>query len=186
MQVTKFGCGGYTVGIGTSHSLFDGPAAYEFLSAWASAASATTMKPNKTASLAELYKPVHERPSLLLANSQFQLPQKAVANNNNNLSKTAATGSGAAAIDHLYRLIMQAAAEGSLVLSPGSSSTSSAHNNANYVLRTFHLSANLIENLKIQVFNQNHGFSCSSFEVLAAHLWKVISFFIFYITSSIF
>ncbi|XP_015884777.1 brassinosteroid-related acyltransferase 1 isoform X2 [Ziziphus jujuba] len=174
-QVTKFGCGGYSIGIGTSHSLFDGPAAYDFLSAWASASA--VLKPNKTttatatSSLPELYKPVHERPLLLLGNSQFRSPPKAVANN---LSKTITTSSGAAAIDHLYHLIMQAAAEGSLLLThstPGSSS--STHNN--YVLKTFHLSGNLIENLKMQVFNQNDGFSSSSFEVVAAHLWKARS-----------
>ncbi|KAF2313006.1 hypothetical protein GH714_008698 [Hevea brasiliensis] len=41
-QVTKFGCGGYSVGVGASHSLFDGPATFNFLCAWA--CNSATMK----------------------------------------------------------------------------------------------------------------------------------------------
>lgn len=159
--MTKFGCGGYSIGIGTSHSLFDGPAAYDFLSAWSSASA--IMKQQKD--IVELYKPVHERPSVLL------LP-------NNNTNSQAVKGvvgklpmrtSGAAAIDHLYQLIMQAATEGSLLIkSPGSNSTQNY-----YLLKTFHLSGALIETLKTEFFGENDGFSCSSFEVVAAHLWKV-------------
>lgn len=44
-KVTKLGCGSYSIGIGANHSVFDGPAAYEFLKAWAS--NLDIMKENK-------------------------------------------------------------------------------------------------------------------------------------------
>ncbi|XP_052210268.1 brassinosteroid-related acyltransferase 1 isoform X2 [Diospyros lotus] len=92
-QVTRFRCGGYSLGIGTSHSLFDGAAAYDFLHAWASQAKM------KGSQAVELYEPVHER-GLLLGGA-------------------------------------------------------------------------MIEKLKRKVFGEKRGsFSCSSFEVVAAHLWK--------------
>ncbi|KAA8521672.1 hypothetical protein F0562_012338 [Nyssa sinensis] len=64
-----------------------------------------------------------------------------------------------AAIDHLYELIKQSEPD---------------HNRENYVLRIFHLSGAMIENLKRNVFSteKRGSLSCSSFEVLTAHLWK--------------
>ncbi|KAL5558207.1 hypothetical protein UlMin_034418 [Ulmus minor] len=153
-QVTKFGCGGYSIGIGTSHSLFDGPAAYDFLSAWASYSA--IMKERKIS--VELFKPVHERPPLLVPNIS-----KKVANNQNFPQST-----GAAAIDHLLQLIMQAATEGNILKTAPS-------NQNNLVLKTFHLSGAMIESLKREVFKEAGGFSCSSFEVVAARLWKARS-----------
>ncbi|KAE8682556.1 putative homogentisate phytyltransferase 1 [Hibiscus syriacus] len=51
-QVTRFGCGGYSIGIGASHSLFDGPATYDFLHAWASSSAILKQKRGT-----ELFKP---------------------------------------------------------------------------------------------------------------------------------
>ncbi|KAE8710498.1 putative Type-b response regulator [Hibiscus syriacus] len=108
----QFGCGGYSIGIGTSHSLFDGPATYDFLRAWAS--NSAILKEKRST---QLYKPVHER-----VHCCGNLPN---------------TG------------------------------------NSNLVLRTFHLSGAMIESLKSKVFGERRGsFSCSSFELVAAHLWK--------------
>ncbi|KAE8665567.1 putative homogentisate phytyltransferase 1 [Hibiscus syriacus] len=45
--------------------------------------------------------------------------------------------------------------------------------NSNLVLRTFHLSGAMIESLKSKVFRDRRGsFTCSSFELVATHLWK--------------
>lgn len=156
--MTKFGCGGYSIGIGVSHSLFDGPASYDFLCAWASN-SAIFMKGKGSG--VELQKPVHERGKLLVGNS-LQAPNILTITK---LSKNSNSPTRAAAIDHLYQLIMQAAANLSDV---GCSSQKS------YLLRTFHLSSAMIESLKRKVSGKRGGsFSCSSFEVVAAHLWKV-------------
>ncbi|GLT72603.1 hypothetical protein SLA2020_445220 [Shorea laevis] len=152
-QVTKFGCGGYSIGIGVSHSLFDGPGSYDFLCAWASN-SAIFMKGKGGV---EKQKPVHERGKLVLvANSQATKISK-------NYS-----GTRAAAIDHLYQLIMQAAARHQNV-----SDVECSNQKSNYILRTFHLSGAMIESLKRKVSGKRGAsFSCSSFEVVAAHLWK--------------
>lgn len=165
IQVTKFGCGGYSIGIGTSHSLFDGPAAYDFLSAWASASA--IMKQKKD--IMQLYKPVHERPLILQLTNNYKNSQAVKG-----VGKSPMTATGAAAIDHLYQLIMQAAAaDGTLLMKSAAGSNSSSTQN-NYVIKTFHLSGALVDNLKREFFSEDDGFSCSSFEVVAAHLWKVI------------
>ncbi|GMY29201.1 brassinosteroid-related acyltransferase 1 [Fagus crenata] len=142
-QVTKFGCGGYSIGIGASHSLFDGPATYDFLCAWASNSAIMKAKGGL-----EQPKPVHERGTLLM---------------DAKLSKNPSSVSRAAAIDHLYQLIMQA----------GSDQNLSHMNQKSYLLRTFHLSSAMIESLKRKVVGERGGsFTCSSFDVVAAHLWK--------------
>ncbi|CAK7353886.1 unnamed protein product [Dovyalis caffra] len=150
-QVTKFGCGGYSLGIGTSHSLFDGPATHDFLSAWASNSAILKVKGGH-----ELQKPVHERGSLLLVGNSH--PHKIQTR--------------AAAIDHLYQLIHQAVADPNHGKLAGDQNPS-AMSYPNYVLKTFHLSGTVIENLKRKIWSQRRGsFSCSSFEVVTAHLWK--------------
>ncbi|KAI7995172.1 Brassinosteroid-related acyltransferase 1 [Camellia lanceoleosa] len=145
-QVTRFGCGGYSLGIGTSHSLFDGPAAYDFLCEWASQSN-MKMKANQAL---ELHKPVHERGRLLMA-SNHQAPIEETKKSNPTIR--------VAAIDHLYQLIKEAARD------------HDQRNHENYVLTTFHLSGAMIQNLKQNVFGDKRG-SFSSFEVVAAHLWK--------------
>ncbi|XWS70485.1 hypothetical protein CRYUN_Cryun03dG0052100 [Craigia yunnanensis] len=157
-QVTKFGCGGYSISIGVSHSLFDGPATYDFLHAWAS--NSAILKEKRGT---ELYKPVHERGALLVGNQ--------------GLTKLPESGSSvtrAAAIDHLYQLIKQAIAGQNF----GPDTKFGARSlpdvgDSNLVLKTFHLSGAMIESIKSKVYGERRGsFSCSSFELLAAHLWK--------------
>ncbi|XVE71248.1 hypothetical protein DITRI_Ditri10aG0135500 [Diplodiscus trichospermus] len=158
-QVTRFGCGGYSISIGASHSLFDGPATYDFLHAWAS--NSAILKEKRST---ELYKPVHERGTLLVGNQR--------------LSKLPESGSSAstraAAIDHLYQLIKQVIAGQNY--SPDTkfgARTLADMENSHLVLKTFHLSGAMIESLKSKVYGERRGsFSCSSFELLAAHLWK--------------
>jgi omega-hydroxypalmitate O-feruloyl transferase len=67
----------------------------------------------------------------------------------------------AAAIHHLYQLIMQSAATDHVLMIKTS----------DYVHKTFHLSGAFINSLKKQLVGDH--FSCSSFELVAAHLWKV-------------
>ncbi|XP_022941116.1 brassinosteroid-related acyltransferase 1-like [Cucurbita moschata] len=146
-QVTRFGCGGYSIGTGISHSLFDGPAAYEFLSAWA--AKSAIFKDKKEPYGVELHTPVHERGRLLMGYDAKR-----------SLEKRAMPVSGAVAIDHLYRLIMQ------------SMTGKEEMGKKEYVYRTFRLSRGMIERLKKNAMGENGGFACSSFDVIAAHLWK--------------
>ncbi|KAK3410690.1 hypothetical protein EUGRSUZ_J02627 [Eucalyptus grandis] len=146
-QVTQFECGGYSIGMGTSHSLFDGPAAYDFLHAWSSNSAVTKEKGYRL----EINMPVHDRGRLLLLNPQKQV---AIAN----------PVKSAAAIDHLYQLIMQSAVNQNILSDVKSSSL---------VPKTFDLSGEFIESIKGELCKgMNGSFSCSTFEAVSAHLWK--------------
>ncbi|GMI92457.1 BR-related AcylTransferase1, PIZZA [Hibiscus trionum] len=158
-QVTRFGCGGFSIGIGASHSLFDGPATYDFLHAWASNSAILKQKRGT-----ELYKPVHERGALLVDDRR--------------LTKLPESGSSATrvvAIDHLYQLIKQAMTAQTSGPDNMKFTTGNTHEvgNSNLVLKTFHLSGAMIESLKSKVLSERRSsFSCSSFDLIAAHLWK--------------
>ncbi|KAL0739309.1 hypothetical protein Bca4012_015519 [Brassica carinata] len=152
-QVTKFACGGYSIGIGTSHSLFDGISAYEFLRAWAlnshnhdkSNGKITNKKDNLT------IKPVHDRGNLLV-------------NCNANRSRDAIQVTKAAAIYHLYQLIKQ-----TMMTHQEQNHNFELGDSGNFVIKTFDLNGEAIETM---MKKSPEGFSCSSFEFLAAHLWK--------------
>ncbi|XP_027939504.1 brassinosteroid-related acyltransferase 1 [Vigna unguiculata] len=164
-QVTKFGCGGYSIGIGTSHSLFDGPATYDFLRAWA---SNSEIVKGRSRSDEVPTKPVHERGILL--SGTLQAPRDTA--NFPSDSTSNAKEARAMAIEHLYHLIMQTAtAQKGFPLQIGTPS-----NSKKCVLKTYHVSGAMAENLKRKHFPMKRGsFPFSTFEVLAAHLWKARS-----------
>ncbi|EOA16576.1 hypothetical protein CARUB_v10004741mg [Capsella rubella] len=148
-QVTRFACGGYSIGIGTSHSLFDGISAYEFIHAWASNSnkSSDDKITNKKDHL--VIKPVHDRGTLLF-------------NRDLNQSRETIPVTNAAAIYHLYQLIKQA------MMSHQEQNPDLELPDPGFVIKTFELSDEAIESLKKKLLK---GFLCSSFEFLAAHLW---------------
>lgn len=163
--MTKFGCGGCSIGIGISHSLFDGPAAYEFMCAWASNSD---------------IKQIQNELDVIIMDDELQpTPVVALVHDRDTLLKMVDNypchddddddeGRRAAAIDHLYQLIMQSAAT---VASTDLLMIKSSNDDSSYVHKTFHLSSAFLKCLKKQVVGDN--FSCSSFELVAAHLWKV-------------
>lgn len=118
----------------------------------------------------ELPKPVHER-GILLSGNHHQSPRVTInLPSNSSLNEQQKR---AMAIDHLYHLIMQAASgqKGFSTLQIGPS------DKKNYVLKTYHVPGAMIEYLKRKHFPMRRGFlPFSTFEALAAHLWKVSSF----------
>lgn len=159
-QVTKFGCGGYSIGVGISHALFDGHATFNFLCAWASKAHSKQGK----LGLIEWHKPMHKREKLLLINStNYQIGPKNGALINN-----------VAAIQHLYQLITQQASNSSAgFLKSTQVFVPDLTHNQDCVLKTFHVSSLMIDSLKRKIYGlSNVSSSCSSFEIVAAHLWK--------------
>ncbi|XP_043699297.1 brassinosteroid-related acyltransferase 1 [Telopea speciosissima] len=153
-QVTRFGCGGYTVGVGSSHALFDGLATFNFLSAWA---TKTTMRRADEGS--ELCEAVHERGPLLVG---YRRAQNQIIRLNNNPNPVTSV----AAFNHLHLLIKQATSEpmlGGCKFSKIGGSTQES-----YILSTFHVGSAMVESLKRKISSH----ACSSFEVMAAHLWK--------------
>lgn len=162
--MTRFGCGGFSVGIGISHSLFDGPAAYDFLRAWSSSSAFSKEKKG-----IEVQLPVHDRGKLLISNFRAQMNNPRSGNKNTNQATTRA-----AAIDHLYQLMMNMAA--------GPSSGLSSTGCLKFVHKTFHLKGETIESLKERSAGEKRGsFSYSSFEVVSAHIWKVKLFHVWFI-----
>ncbi|CAO2816887.1 unnamed protein product [Amaranthus hypochondriacus] len=161
-QVTKFGCGGYSIGIGTSHALFDGQATFNFISAWAS----KTHGINKEL---EWHKPLHERERLLMLNNHNQTPKFKINNTNNHPNSDAITK--VAAIQHLYQLIIQTANTNNMIKNPQLLVPSTQED---CVLSTFHFSGAMIDDLKRRIYGLNHfsASMCSSFEIVTAHLWK--------------
>lgn len=161
--MTRFGCGGYSIGIGTSHSLFDGPATFDFMCAWSSSTKMTGIRVD----LLQQHKPVHERGTLLFANCQTQ---KLTSNHNRSMNTMTRMPS---AIEHLYHLIQQATINDQNC--GGMLGGCSNQESINHVFKTFHLSSVMIETLKEKTSGgkRGGGFLCSSFELIAAHLWKV-------------
>ncbi|KAJ0965891.1 hypothetical protein J5N97_027029 [Dioscorea zingiberensis] len=156
-QVTRFGCGGYAVGVGTSHSLFDGQASYNFLRAWACKVNGIRVDGDHDE---EIVEPVHERGRLLVGKrGDHQKVMRIMA------------------FEHLHELIMQS---GSSMKCLGISEGIMGRNTREekFVFRTFCLSYSMVERLKSNVTRcastggANSSCSCSSFEVVAAHLWK--------------
>lgn len=176
--MTKFGCGGYSIGIGTSHSLFDGPAVYDFLSAWASNSEILRGIRHHGG---QVVKPVHERGMLLCGSLPIPkgtnmplnvMPSNSSRSSNNNHHDHQQPK--AVAIEHLYQLIMQAASEDKGFLHPPTNIGASEQ--INYVLMTYHVNSSLINYLKkkhLSVMTTDHNHIFSTFEVLASHLWKV-------------
>jgi len=143
--------------------LFDGPATYDFLRAWA---SNSEIVKGRSRSDEVPTKPVHERGILL--SGTLQAPRDTA--NFPSDSTSNAKEARAMAIEHLYHLIMQTAtAQKGFPLQIGTPS-----NSKKCVLKTYHVSGAMAENLKRKHFPMKRGsFPFSTFEVLAAHLWKV-------------
>ncbi|KFK35035.1 hypothetical protein AALP_AA5G225500 [Arabis alpina] len=145
-QVTRFACGGYSIGIGTSHSLFDGISAYEFIHAWALNSHIQNKSNGKITNKKDclVIKPVHDRENLLFNRDAIPVTK-------------------AVAIYHLYQLIKQT------MMNHQGQNRNFELSDSRFVIKTFELNGETIENMKKR---SPEGFSCSSFEFLAAHLWK--------------
>ncbi|XP_074289796.1 brassinosteroid-related acyltransferase 1 [Silene latifolia] len=152
-QVTKFGCGGYSIGVGTSHALFDGQATFNFLSAWASKSNFNQLNYSL-----DWHKPVHGRERLQL-------------NSHPTTAKNQATAlPSCSAIQHLYQLIIQASPPSGMLNNPQLMVSST---NQDCILKTFHFTSSMIDILKRGNYGLNNMVSaCSSFEIVTAHLWK--------------
>ncbi|CAN6448107.1 unnamed protein product [Victoria cruziana] len=161
VQVTRFGCGGYAVGVGTSHSLFDGPGKFSFLTAWALLTS------GRSDVIPKLMEPVHGRSELL------------VAQNNENREcdrHDDPTAEVVVPFYHLIQLIEQAmsSAHRPELIAAGECNYSRIGSTMHdgYVYLTFTLSRGLIDGVKREIELDGKGTDCSTFEVVAIHLWK--------------
>ncbi|KAH0459699.1 hypothetical protein IEQ34_012513 [Dendrobium chrysotoxum] len=164
-QVTRFGCGGYSVGVGISHSIFDGVANFNFIKAWAHNTAERAGKDKEVEFLS--FEPVHERGRLVVGHNGYGKEKKPKAELHGKIMMTRVI-----AFDHLHQLIMQASRSLKSVMDPYNRRSSGKQED--FVLKTFSLSSSMVEKLKREVTSSSKGdgSSCSSFEVVAAHLWK--------------
>ncbi|GLJ26974.1 hypothetical protein SUGI_0528240 [Cryptomeria japonica] len=149
-QLTKFTCGGFSLGFGTSHSLFDGLGAINFLKAWASAANSTV--------LLKLPQPLHERTRLLVTEASG-IPSTAEQNR-------------VVPFIHLNELIERGIKSAEEKLWECNFNGVSWASQSGYALKTFSVSKETVQRLKTTTAKQGGPPNCSAFDVVAAHLWK--------------
>lgn len=159
MQITRFTCGGFALGFGGSHSLFDGAGAFQFLASWAHISSGKDES--------QLISPNHSREGLLNCLSPPN-------------SKPVVVGSiyeqsHIAAIQDLYKIPMQAIASDDSSWETALSSFSDLKFQGGLKLITLSMKKEVIEKLKRLAIERGGLSRCSTFDVLCAHTWKVNS-----------
>lgn len=160
MQITKFACGGISIGLGGSHALFDGVGAFNFLTTWANISSGKDES--------NLIVPNHSRHALLQAISCF-------SNSNPRPSYSSIYEQGHVdAIKDLYGIPMQ-----SMAFDDKSWETAlaelSRNNpwNGHVVLVTLQVKKEVVGTWKGLATQKGKLTKCSTFDILCAHLWKV-------------
>ncbi|KAH9304979.1 hypothetical protein KI387_009383 [Taxus chinensis] len=146
-QLTKFACGGFSVGFGASHSLFDGLGTINFLKAWASTAST----PTATMELSKLPQPLHERTRLFARGNAEQ--------------------NSVVPFMHLNELIERGIKSEEEKLWECNFNGMSWASQSGYALKTFSISKETVQCLK-KLAQEGGPSNCSAFDVVAAHLWR--------------
>lgn len=151
-QITRFGCGSLSIGFGYSHSLFDGIGAFNFLEAWAALSKGRDDQQ-------PLQQPNHSRELLLATNASAK---ESIYNQFNSMP-----------VQDLYGIPTNARASDDKSWEKTLSELCNL-NKQRCKLKTFFMNEETLQTLKSQVLasGQLSG-NCSTFEVLAAHLWRV-------------
>ncbi|EOY01321.1 hypothetical protein QUC31_013850 [Theobroma cacao] len=155
VQITKFACGGFSIGFGSSHALFDGLGAFNFLASWAQISNGKDES--------ELMVPNHSRDALL---SAIYSP---------NSSPTAASiyeQGHITAIQDLYGIPMQAMASDDRCWGTAVAKFSQVDPQVGLELVTLGMKKETVETWKGQAIEKGKLPKCSTFDVLCAHVWK--------------
>lgn len=150
-QVTKFACGGFSLGFGSSHSLFDGLGTKTFLEAWAAMASKSTVE------ISKLPQPIHERTRLFVTASGSASPP--------NLKSVVP-------FKHLIELIERGIDSEETKLWECRFNGMSWASQGSYALKTFSVSKEMVRQLKKKTIEEGGPSNPSAFDVVAAHLWR--------------
>ncbi|KAI4357470.1 hypothetical protein L6164_001418 [Bauhinia variegata] len=156
VQITRFNCGGYSVGFGGNHALFDGVGAFNLLASWAHISSGKDES--------ELVEPNHSREALLNAISQF--PGSIPTASDSIYEQNHVT-----AIQDLYGIPMQA-----MSLDDKCWGTSlgklSQFDPSGVELLTLCVKGETVDARKRLAIERGKLSKCSTFDVLCAHVWK--------------
>lgn len=163
VQITRFGCGGFSVGFGGSHALFDGSGAFNFLASWAHLSSGKDE--------CDLPVPNHSRDAFLHAINVYSQNSSSSPGDASSIYEQ----DHIAAIQNLYSIPMQAMASNDrcweTALAKFSQIDSAGHGGLQLV--SLCIGKEMVETWKGLVIEQGKLSKCSTFDVLCAHLWKV-------------
>ncbi|KAF3432075.1 hypothetical protein FNV43_RR26814 [Rhamnella rubrinervis] len=170
VQITKFACGGVSIGLGGGHALFDGVGAFNFLASWAHICSGKDEN--------DLLLPNHSREALL--NAIDDSPKSGPTSSS--ISSSAANSiyeqEHIVAIQDLYGIPMQVVAsddrcwESALAIRLGGNDDSSQAAGLQHV--TLSMKKEVVEEWKRLVVQRGKLSKCSTFDFLCAHLWKIL------------
>lgn len=150
-QVTKFACGGFSLGFGSSHSLFDGLGTKGFLESWAAMASKSTVE------ISKLPQPLHDRTRLFVTASGSASPPDL---------------KNVVPFQHLIELIERAIQSDEKTLWECHFNGMSWANQGSYAFKTFSVSKEMVRYLKKKTIEEGGSSKSSAFDVVAAHLWR--------------
>lgn len=168
-QITKFACGGFSIGLGGSHALFDGVGAFNFLASWAHISSGKDEN--------DLLLPNHSRQALLNAINSPKSSPTSSAFSSSSYANSIYEQAHIVAIQDLYDIPMQAVAsddrcwESALALRLGQVHDGSQAAGIQHV--TLSMKKEIVEERKRLVIHGGKLSRCSTFDVLCAHVWKV-------------
>ncbi|KAF8407567.1 hypothetical protein HHK36_006701 [Tetracentron sinense] len=156
VQITRFACGGLSVGFGSSHALFDGTGAFNFLASWAHLSSGKDEF--------ELLVPNHSRDALL--HHAFFSPDS------NPIASSIYEQEHIAAIQDLYGIPMQAVASDDRCWETALAKFGQFDPQGKLELVTFCLKKEVVEAWKGLAIERGKLSKCSTFDVLCALVWK--------------
>ncbi|KAK7843856.1 brassinosteroid-related acyltransferase 1 [Quercus suber] len=155
VQITRFACGGLSVGVGGSHALFDGSGAFTFLASWAHISSGKDES--------DLIVPNHSRAAILHAiYSLHSTPSAASIYEQDHII----------AIEDLYGIPMQAMASDDRCWENALAKFSQVDPQGGLELITLCINKETVETLKALAIERGKLLKCSTFDVLCAHVWK--------------
>ena len=156
LQITRFACGGLSVGVGGSHALFDGSGAFTFLASWAHISSGKDES--------DLIVPNHSRDAILHAvYSLHSTPSAASIYEQDHII----------AIEDLYGIPMQAMVSDDRCWETALAKFSQVDPQGGIELITLCINKETVETLKALAIERGKLLKCSTFDVLCAHVWKV-------------
>ncbi|KAF5939376.1 hypothetical protein HYC85_023635 [Camellia sinensis] len=155
VQITRFACGGFSIGFGSSHTLFDGIGAFNFLASWAHIATGKDES--------DLIVPNHSRNALLNAIcTPYSTPMATSIYEQDHI----------AAIQDLYRIPMQAMASDDRRWETELAKFSQIDPQGGLQLISLSIKKEVVEAWKELVIERGKLLKCSTFDLLCAQIWK--------------
>ncbi|KAH7516235.1 hypothetical protein FEM48_Zijuj10G0113700 [Ziziphus jujuba var. spinosa] len=158
--ITKFGCGGISIGLGGSHALFDGVGAFNFLTSWAHISSGKEES--------DLLLPNHSREALLNAIGASPNSSPGCGSSSISIYEQAHI----VTIQDLYGIPMQAMASDDKCWESALARFGQIDNQAGLQLVTLCMKKETVETWKRLAVQRGMLSKCSTFDVLCAHVWK--------------